>query len=66
MEISVTSLQRLPKYLRVLKELKNQNIEYVSSTMVAEELKQNSIQVQRGDCGRCRKIGSGFNELQWL
>lgn len=47
MEISVTSLQRLPKYLRVLKELKNQNIEYVSSTMVAEELKLNSIQVRK-------------------
>ena len=47
MEISVTSLQRLPKYLRVLKELQKQNVEYVSSTMVAEELKLNSIQVRK-------------------
>ena len=47
MEISVTSLQRLPKYLRVLNELQKQNVEYVSSTMVADELKLNSIQVRK-------------------
>lgn len=47
MEISVTSLQRLPKYLRVLKDLKAQDVEYVSSTTVASELKLNPIQVRK-------------------
>ena len=47
MEISVTSLQRLPKYLRVLKDLKAQDVEYVSSTTVANELKLNPIQVRK-------------------
>lgn len=48
MEISKATLARLPQYLRVLKKLKNQeDIENISSTMIAEILKLNSIQVRK-------------------
>lgn len=47
MTISVSSLQRLPKYLRVLKKLQESDVEYVSSTYIANELKLNSIQVRK-------------------
>ena len=47
MTISVLSLQRLPKYLRVLKKLQENEVEYVSSTYIANELKLNSIQVRK-------------------
>ena len=47
MSISVSSLQRLPKYLRVLKKLQENDVEYVSSTYIANELKLNSIQVRK-------------------
>ncbi len=47
MTISVSSLQRLPKYLRVLKKLQENDVEYVSSTYIANELKLNSIQVRK-------------------
>ena len=47
MTISVLSLQRLPKYLRVLKKLQENDVEYISSTYIANELKLNSIQVRK-------------------
>ena len=47
MTISVSSLHRLPKYLRVLKKLQEIDVEYVSSTYIANELKLNSIQVRK-------------------
>ena len=47
MTISVSSLQRLPKYLRVLKKLQESDVDYVSSTFIANELKLNSIQVRK-------------------
>ena len=47
MTISVSSLQRLPKYLRVLKKLQENDVEYASSTYIANELKLNSIQVRK-------------------
>lgn len=45
MGISVSTLQRLPAYLRILKSLNEQ--EYVSSTMIADKLNLNSIQVRK-------------------
>ena len=68
MSISVSSLQRLPKYLRVLKKLQESDVEYVSSTFIANELKLNSIQVRKdlayvsSNDGKAR-IGFKVNEL---
>ena len=68
MTISVSSLQRLPKYLRVLKKLQENDVEYVSSTYIANELKLNSIQVRKdlayvsSNDGKAR-IGFKVNEL---
>ena len=45
--ISNPSLKRLPIYLRVLKEKNKEGLKYISSTLIAEELKLNSIQVRK-------------------
>lgn len=45
--ISAASLKRLPQYLRVLKEKQKQNVEFISSTTIANELKLNPIQVRK-------------------
>lgn len=45
--ISAASLKRLPQYLRVLKEKQKQEIEFISSTTIANELKLNPIQVRK-------------------
>lgn len=45
--VSIPCLQRLPKYLRVLKERKKQNEEYISSTAIAEELSLHPVQVRK-------------------
>ncbi|MGN1298943.1 MAG: redox-sensing transcriptional repressor Rex [Candidatus Scatovivens sp.] len=43
--ISQATLKRLPQYLRIIKE--NQDIDYISSTFIAQELKLNPIQVRK-------------------
>ena len=45
--ISVVTLERLPKYLRILKKMQSENINNVSSTSIAKELGFNSIQVRK-------------------
>lgn len=47
MSISIATLERLPQYLRILKIKKQENIENISSTTIANELKLNSIQVRK-------------------
>lgn len=47
MEISSVVIGRLPKYLRILKRLKEENVEFVSSTTIANELNLNPIQVRK-------------------
>ena len=47
MQISTSTLKRLPKYLRILRKLKDNNILNVSSTMIANELNLNPIQVRK-------------------
>ena len=46
-KISMAGLKRLPKYLRILKEKQTNNIQNISSTLIAEELKLNPIQVRK-------------------
>lgn len=45
--ISVVTLERLPKYLRILKKMQSENIDNVSSTSIAKELGFNPIQVRK-------------------
>lgn len=47
MEISSAAIGRLPKYLRILRRLKEENVEYISSTTIANELNLNPIQVRK-------------------
>lgn len=47
MAISVVTLGRLPKYLRILKKMQLENINNVSSTSIAKELGFNPIQVRK-------------------
>ena len=47
MTISVVTLGRLPKYLRILKKMQLENINNVSSTSIAKELGFNPIQVRK-------------------
>ena len=46
-KISMAGLNRLPKYLRILKEKQLNNIQNISSTLIAEELNLNPIQVRK-------------------
>ena len=41
--ISQATLKRLPKYLRILKEKKKENIKFISSTTMSNFLNLNSI-----------------------
>ncbi|MEG1985887.1 MAG: redox-sensing transcriptional repressor Rex [Clostridia bacterium] len=45
--ISQETLQRLPSYFRFLKELHSQGIESVSSTVIADKFKMNSVSVRK-------------------
>lgn len=45
--ISQASLKRIPKYLRVLKDKKENGVELISSTAIAKELNLNPIQVRK-------------------
>ena len=62
--ISKSCLSRLPKYLRILKEQKQENFENISATIIANELNLNSIQVRK-DLALVSSIegkpGIGFN-----
>lgn len=63
----VPSVRRLPLYLSFLRQLRNENVEVVSSTRIAEELGLTGIQVRKdlamtGIVGR-PKIGHSINEL---
>lgn len=63
MSISVVTLERLPKYLRILKEMQLENINNVSSTSIAMELGFNPIQVRKdlASVSKCDgKPGVGF------
>ena len=68
MLISKATLERLPKYLRILKDKSKENILNISSTIIANELKLNSIQVRK-DLALVSKndgkpgIGFDVNEL---
>lgn len=46
-KMSMAGLNRLPKYLRILKEKQLNQIPNISSTLIAEELKLNPIQVRK-------------------
>ena len=62
--ISKSCLSRLPKYLRILKEKKQENFENISATIIANELNLNFIQVRK-DLALVSSIegkpGIGFN-----
>ena len=62
--ISLATFKRLPLYLRILKEKKNNKIENISSTVFAKELNFTSIQVRK-DLAKISdnegKAGIGFN-----
>lgn len=68
MSISIATLKRLPQYLRILKNKKQENIINISSTTIANELKLNPIQVRK-DLALVSKndgkpgIGFDVNEL---
>lgn len=64
MPVSIATIQRLPQYLRILKYKKNEGIENISSTTIANELKLNSIQVRKDLALISRNEGKpkvGFN-----
>ena len=46
-KISMAGLKRLPKYLRILKEKQLNQVQNISSTLIAEELNLNPIQVRK-------------------
>jgi len=41
------TLRRFPMYIQLLKRLKNENIRYISSNTIADELGLDSIQVRK-------------------
>lgn len=62
--VSKACLERLPCYLRLLKEKQENKIEFISSTVIASELNLNSVQVRK-DLALISKSdgkpGKGFN-----
>jgi redox-sensing transcriptional repressor len=61
------TLRRLPKYIHLLKKLKKENVKYVSSNTIADELGLDSIQVRKdlsltGIVGK-PKLGFDLDEL---
>jgi len=61
------TLRRFPKYLQLLKRLKIENIRYIASNMIADELGLDSIQVRKdlsltGIIGK-PKLGFDLDEL---
>ncbi len=63
MSVSFETIKRLPLYLRILKEKKEENVNNISSTTIANELRLNSIQVRKDLASICKengKPGIGF------
>lgn len=65
--ISEPTLRRFPKYIHLLKRIKNESNNYISSTTIAEELGLDSIQVRKdmaitGVIGK-PKLGFDIDEL---
>jgi redox-sensing transcriptional repressor len=61
------TLRRFPKYIQLLKRLRNENIRYISSITIADELDLDSIQVRKdlaltGAIGK-PKLGFDLDEL---
>jgi redox-sensing transcriptional repressor len=61
------TLRRFPKYIQLLKRLKSENIRYISSNAIADELGLDSIQVRKdlsltGTIGK-PKLGFDLDEL---
>lgn len=46
-QISKAALQRLPGYLLYLKNKRSEGTEYISSTIMADDLKQNPVQIRK-------------------
>lgn len=46
-KMSMAGLKRLPQYLRILKDKKENQIKHISSTLIAKELNLNPIQVRK-------------------
>lgn len=64
MEISKATIQRLPKYLRILNQKDRDGLANISSTLIANELKLNPIQVRKDLAAIYKqdgKPGVGFN-----
>ena len=62
--ISQATLKRLPQYLRIIKDKKNENVKNISSTEIATILRLNPIQVRKDLALVSRadgKPGVGFN-----
>lgn len=61
------TLRRLPKYINLLNKLKRENVEFISSNLISEELGLDSIQVRKdlsltGIVGK-PKLGFNLDEL---
>lgn len=68
MHISSSTIERLPKYLRVLRTFNQNNVSNISSTLIAKELGLNSIQVRKdlaliSNLDGKPKVGFDVNEL---
>ncbi len=57
MEISKATIERLPKYLRILIQKNKDGVENISSTVIANELKLNPIQVRKDLAAIYKKDG---------
>lgn len=72
-EVSKATLSRLPRYLRILKKEHENGLQYISSTLIADELSLTSIQVrkdlaivscQEGKPGKGFEIDKLINDLE--
>lgn len=68
MYISSSTIERLPKYLRVLRTFKQNKVSNISSTLIAKELGLNPIQVRKdlaliSNSDGKPKVGFDVNEL---
>lgn len=67
--ISQATLKRLPQYLRIIKDKKNENVKNISSTEIATILRLNPIQVRKDLALVSRadgKPGVGFNSEELI
>lgn len=68
MYISSSTIERLPKYLRVLRTFKQNKVSNISSTLIAKELGLNPIQIRKdlaliSNLDGKPKVGFDVNEL---